>query len=291
MASATLRAAFRRLADGSGPRISRRGLHPLVTPLAESEDGIVLGSLVWPLAQPASLVAVRRGGHHAARLGTPAHVARRAAVDADVAGGEEAAEQISFFSAAAVAAGGLPYERGTLAQSKLSSDQFLLLRVGPFVDAWDRLARERVARGQPTTGLIAAERASAHNPGWGCCLWSQALLLRGLNRLEEARDVALSALETPFWTIGADVREVQEVARLGHVPNVRAMMREVEARGNEKQGRPPPSPEEQAQAAAFDMMDAVVARCGVWDEIRSTLVAHLQAAGLADQAVVVADAG
>jgi len=292
MASATLAlAALRRLADGSGPRISRRGLHPLVTPLSESEDGTVLGSLIWPLAEPASLVMVRRGGHYAERLGTPAHVARRAALEADAAGGEGAAEQVSLFSTAAVAAGGLPYERGALAQSKLSFDQFLLLRVGPLVDAWSRLARERVSRGEATAGLIAAERASARNPGWGCCLWSQASLLRDLNRLEEARDIALSTLETPFWTIGADVREVQEVARLGHVPDVRAMMREVEAHGNKKQGLPPPSAQEHARDTAFDMMDAVVARRGEWDEIRPTLAAHLRTAGLLAHAEVVADAG
>jgi hypothetical protein len=211
-------------------------------------------------------------------------------VEADAAGGEGAAEEINFFSTAAVAAGGLSYERGTLAQSKLSTDQFLLLRVGPFVDAWDRLARERLSRGDVTAGLIAAERGSARNPGWGCCLWSQASLLHGMNRAEEARDVALAALETPFWTIGADVREVQEVAQLGHVPDVRAMMREMEARGNEKQGRPPPSARELARNAAFDMMDAVVARRGEWDEIRPALAALLHTAGLSAHADLVADA-
>jgi len=197
-----------------------------VVPLAEAEGGTVLGSLSWRLdatgdpgdapasASEATLVEVQRGGLFVRPLGTPAHVARRAAVEADLAGGDGAAEAVGFFSAAAVEAGGLPYTRGAHAESGLSLDQFLLLRVGPFADCWARLSADRVARGDTTAGLIAAERGSARNPGWGCCLLAQARMLSELRRLEEARDVALSALETPFWTFGAPVSEARGVAEM-----------------------------------------------------------------------------
>ena len=221
--TAALRAAF---AGSSRGAISRAGLHPLVVPLAEAEGGTVLGSLSWRLdatgdpgdapasASEATLVEVQRGGLFVRPLGTPAHVARRAAVEADLAGGDGAAEAVGFFSAAAVEAGGLPYTRGAHAESGLSLDQFLLLRVGPFADCWARLSADRVARGDTTAGLIAAERGSARNPGWGCCLLAQARMLSELRRLEEARDVALSALETPFWTFGAPVSEARGVAEM-----------------------------------------------------------------------------
>ncbi|EOD10495.1 hypothetical protein EMIHUDRAFT_105226 [Emiliania huxleyi CCMP1516] len=136
--TAALRAAF---AGSSRGAISRAGLHPLVVPLAEAEGGTVLGSLSWRLdatgdpgdapasASEATLVEVQRGGLFVRPLGTPAHVARRAAVEADLAGGDGAAEAVGFFSAAAVEAGGLPYTRGAHAESGLSLDQFLLLRV------------------------------------------------------------------------------------------------------------------------------------------------------------------
>jgi len=289
--SSLARSALRRLAGDAGGRIARRGLHPLVVPLAESDDGRVVGSLVWPVGQPAALVETRRGSHSVAPLGTPAHVARRAAVEADIAGGDEAAALVAFFSAAAVEAGGLPYERGAFADSKLSSDQFLLLRVGPFVDAWARLARERVAKGETTTGLIAAERGSARNPSWGCSLWLQASLLTDLRRAEEARDVAISALETPFWSLGVSVRAVQEVAQLGYVQDIRAFLREVEASGEGTRGVPTAPAGERARNAAFDRMDAVVTAAGEWDEIRPALAADLRAAGLLAHAEVAADGG
>lgn len=284
------RAALQRLRGDASGRLSRRGLHPLVTPLAESDCGSVIGSLIWPIdGQPAALVETRRGGHTVVPLGTPAHFARRSAVEADIAGGKHADELVSFFSAAAVEAGGLPYQRGSFASGKLTLDQFLLLRVGPFADVWERLAANRIERGETTAGLIAAERGAAHNPGWGCCLWAQGRLLRDLGRLEEARDVSVAALETPFWSLGAPVSEVQAAAQLGHVPDVRALMREVEVRGHEGRGFPPLSEAERARTAALDRMDAVVAAGGDWDAIRPALSSDLRSAGLLAHAEVAAD--
>ena len=142
-----------------------------------------------------------------------------------------------------------------------------------------------------TAGLIAAERGSARNPNWGCCLWSQASILHGLGRLDEARDIAISALEMPFWTIGAPIPHVQSVAQLGHVSDIRALLREVEAKGSEKRGLPPPTALERARNRAFDRLDAVVSSQSDWDEIRPMLAADLLDAGLTSLAKVVSSGG
>ena len=53
---------------------------------------------------------------------------------------------IEMAAAAAVEAGGTAYTAGELAASRLRSSQFLLLRVGPFPDVWEDIARAQLAK-------------------------------------------------------------------------------------------------------------------------------------------------
>jgi hypothetical protein len=220
-------------AQGHAPCGSRAGLHPLVVPLATDTRGDVLGLLKWPLASESQLSVVRTrrqgegGGDGVAALnvvpcGTPAQYARRAAVEADHAADAASGAVVVAAADAAVEAGGVPYAAGELSASRLGVPHFLLTRVGPFADIWTTVARAQLAKGDATAALIAAERATALNPGWACCVWLQATLMGELGRHEEQRDLSLAALEAPFWMLGAPLREALAAAQLSHVRTITA---------------------------------------------------------------------
>ena len=138
----------------------RQGLHPLVMPLASATDGKeVIGVLRWPSFADEHVVVRtdRQPLHfeegkaelstlHLQPFGSLPQYARRAAAEADAASG--CAEVIE---AAAEVSGALTtpaYTAGELGATKLTLDQFLLLRVGPFPDVWEVGA----AQAHPQTG-------------------------------------------------------------------------------------------------------------------------------------------
>lgn len=277
-------------AQGLVPRTmaNRRGLHPLVVPLAvEDGGGDVLGLLYWPSAAGGlSLVRTRPGSLMVEPCGGIGQYARRAAAEADAAeaaGGSASLAIIQSAARVSAEAGDTPYAAGDLAASRVRLDQFLLLRVGPFPDVWARVASAQLAKGDETAAIIAAERASSTNPGWGCCLWRQSQLMDKLGRTEERRDLALAALEPPFWTLGAPVRDVIAAARLSHIEDVRALVREMEDKLREQQGGGARSGRELALLRALDAMDDVVRKdgsAGTWDDVRPAVAAAFDEAGM-----------
>ena len=287
--AALLKAQGRTLRDPA----QRKGLHPLVLPLADAPSGGVLGLIRWP-ASGSSLTVVEAlpGSHSLVPLGTPSQYGRRAAAHADAHGDSALPDLVSAAADLARDAGDPVYEVGAFAASKLRFDQFLLLKVSPcFPDVWAGLARARLVAGDETAALIASERAASHNAGWGCCMWEQACMFAEVKRHEEQRDCALAALEAPFWSLGAPVAEVQAAAGLSHVPQLRALLRSMEATASAKQGEPPPSEAEQARVAAFDALDEVVRVQGDWDAVRPQVAKALHIAGLTDSAVVAEGGG
>lgn len=290
-----LEAQGRKLCDPA----ERRGLHPLVVPLASAspaegaaagDDGLI-GVLLWPSAA-GELTVVRAWRQGPLRLGltacgSPAQFARRAAVEAEAAQQEEV---MVAGSRAAIAAGGAAYTPGEHAASKLSLAQYLLLKVGPFPDVWAALVRERLAKADETSALVAAERAAATNPAWGAPLYAHALALGELGRLEERRDMSLSALECPFWTLGAPYPEVLRAAEQSHVEDLRALLREMEDRVRAQQNAPR-SGRELALLRAMDAMDAVVTAEGEWDDCRPAVARGLVECGLGDAARIAESEG
>ncbi|KAL1506892.1 hypothetical protein AB1Y20_007757 [Prymnesium parvum] len=282
------------------PPHRREGLHPLVVPLAAEGEASVVGVLRWPSPPPPQLLLVRterqpadlRDGTASLAsltlrpLGTPAQYARRAAAEAEASAGPR--QIISAAAALSSAVAAAPYVPGELGASKLQLDQYLLLRVGPFPDVWERMARLRLERADETAALVAAERATAGNPSWGCCLWLQAQLMGALGRREEERDLALAALETPLWTLGASLAEVQAAAQLAHVDDVFALFKQMEEALRLQQNAPPRSIGELALARALECMDEVVRRRSRWDDARPHVASALEEAGLTDVAELAA---
>ena len=264
----------------------RCGLHPLVLPLAETADGDVLGLMCYPLRNNMPvLVNTRRGSHQVHPRGSPAQYALRAAVEADSNKQTNAGNSELFRTAleASGALGGVLYEHGSLRASKLQLEQYLLARVGPFADVWDTLARNHLSRGDETPALMAAERCAVDNPGWGCCLWLQSQVLAELpGRREERRDLALAALDTPFWTLGAPLTEVQAAADLSEVDDIRFLLRSLEDKARERLGAPPLLAIAQAEKRALDLMDEVVRIGGDWEESTPAVVTAFNEAGLQD---------
>ena len=274
---------------------TRHGLHPLVVPIARSTSGDTYGLLRWPLTEPEAPVnvVVQSAANGSAGLslrprGTIAQYARRAAVEVDAAGASNASglEIMEAAADATMEAGARPYEAGELEASRLKAVQFLLMRVGPFVDMWDTIAHSQLEKGDETAALVAGERASALNPGWGCCLYLQSQLMTTLKRPDEARDLALGALELPWWTLGAPLRDVLAAAQLSHIEDLRALVRSMEDKVREQQNAPPRTASELAMMRAMDALDEVVRTEAEWDGVRQTVAEALGEAGYEDDAAI-----
>ena len=135
-------------------------------------------------------------------------------------------------------------------------------------------------------GPTDAERASSLNPGWGCCVYSQSVLMGKLGRGEEQRDLALSALESPFWTIGAPLADALAAAQLSHIDDLRGLVRAMEDKVREQQKAPPRTDKELALLRATDALDEVVRTLGSWDDARPAVAAALREAGLDEHAAL-----
>ena len=203
-------------------------------------------------------------------------------VEAD--GCENSACILPAAASVSTAIGAPVYATGELDASRLKLNQFLLLRVGPFPDLWEKVARDQLDRQDQTAALVASERATAGNPGWGCCVWLQCQLLAALGRTEEQRDLALAALEAPLWTLGAPLEDVQQAAQLEHVEDVHALFKELDEQLRTQQGAADRSPKERALLGATEMLDRVVKEAGSWDAVRPQLAVALEEAGLVDAA-------
>ena len=259
----------------------------------EGLDAGLLGLLLWPSPDGAVTVVrahrqddacEQRGRYAALNLtpcGTPGQYAQRVAVEADAAGEHELA---AAAARASVDSGGGAYTVGDLAASGRSLAQYLLLKVGPFADVWEALARSRMGGGEETAALVAAERASALNPGWGCCLRVQSELMAQLGRREERRDLAIAALEAPYWTLGAPLRDVITAAEQAHVSDLKALFRELDERVRAQQNAPPRSARELALMRAIDAMDEVVRTEGRWRDSRPAVAEAMREVGLENAA-------
>ena len=181
-----------------------RTLHPLLVPLTRSPaDGEITGLLRWPGASGGGtkLPLVRTRGPQLALLAPCAeHFVARELVLADANEGTDASdlEALEAFAAAC----GIAYERGAAASAPGGLAGYLITKVGPFPQEYERLAAGHLAKGSEQAGLIACERSQQCFSAWGRPFIFHANRLTELGRDEEARDLARQALEMPLWTLG-----------------------------------------------------------------------------------------
>ena len=111
----------------------------------------------------------------------------------------------------------------------------VIVRVGPFMEEYEELARGHMGGGSSQAALITCERCALPRvtapPGpaqtatchrryqslyreWGRPFAYHARLLRSLDRREESRDVAAHALGLPLWSLGYGLGEVRQITKV-----------------------------------------------------------------------------
>ncbi|CAM9460067.1 unnamed protein product, partial [Phaeothamnion confervicola] len=258
------------------PLAARKGLHPLVVPLAKDKNGDVIGLLRWPTPEEdLAMPLVRCGAVGLDLLASSIdHYTRRVAAEEDFRGTSTAGEAIR------IANGGdppplPPYEAGAVAKLGYGVERYLLLRVGPFPDAYEWLVQQHISKGDELSALAAAERANELFRGWGRPYGSYARLLAAVgSRDMEARDAARVALRCPCWGITPDADALAEVVRIAGYESmaaVRQLYTGMAADSQEGKITEGKAPQQVALDRAAHLMDAVTFGHSSWDGIREEL--------------------
>lgn len=267
-------------------------MHPFLIPVSRTAHGEVTGFLRWPspeTAQDLPLVRTTHGGLQMKLLATSTKsFLHRALADEDHAGGPGAVAEALGDAAEDL------YPPGDVATAKLPTyEAYLTTRVGKFPDVIEGLSLGHLARGDETSGLVAAEwYMKKHFLGWARPFVFNAEVYERAGRVEEMRDCCQIALRNPWWTLGADVAWVVERAgfRGDSFDDIKFKLSEEGVSG-------PKMPTEEVEKApevvaierAAFRMDKVVSGemegsqgPELWDAIRSDLAFDYAAAGLKD---------
>lgn len=111
-----------------------------------------------------------------------------------------------------------PYIAGSVSQLGYGVDKYVLLRVGPFPDLYESMARQHREKGDEQSSLIAAEACNKKFTGFASTFLHYARLLASFpNRIEESRDAARMCLRLPLPSIGLSYEDYKEVAVLGQL--------------------------------------------------------------------------
>lgn len=197
------------------PSAERRAMHPHVVPLArDPASGQVTSLLRLPFASKGDMLPlVRSDGATGLTLVAPGaqQYLHRCGVEADEAG-DGALRDATL---ACVNASGQVYQKGDIAKHtpKLPLEKYLAVKVGVFPDVYEAIANSHMDRGDATAALIAAERSTKLQTGWGRPHLFQSRLYRVFGREQESRDSARLALMMPLWSLGdVDLHEVAQEA-------------------------------------------------------------------------------
>jgi hypothetical protein len=113
-----------------------------------------------------------------------------------------------------------PYVQKSVAKLGYGVDKYVLLRVGPFPDLYEQMAREHYSKGDESSALIAAETSNGKLSGFASTFRFYARLLSSFpHRAEEVRDAARMCLRMSLPTIGMNMADFEEVAMLGNMSN------------------------------------------------------------------------
>lgn len=258
------------------PGAERRTMHPHVIPLARNAtSGEVTSLLRLPFASKGDMLPlVRTAGQTALTLVAPGaqQYLHRCAAEADESG--DAALQEATL--ACVNACGHVYQTGDIAKQtpKLPLEKYLAVKVGVFPDIYEFIANAHAERGDITAALIAAERSTKLQHGWGRPHVFQSRLYRRYGREQESRDSARLALMMPLWSLGdMELRQVAQEAGTTDIEAWQAKILELSSSAREveiQQGTR--TEEEAALERAENLMNAVcLGTYSAWDDIRDRL--------------------
>jgi len=186
---------------------ARRGLHPLVMPLAkttEDAEETVYGLMMVDGSaggetMPAMPVVRVRGGVHATLVGKSAkEFVHRAIVEEEARSDEER----TVVAAAAGAVGVSLHNHGAFTTSGKEFDVYVTTQIGKFPSSMEGLVKRHLDRGDEQSALITCDLYKSTFGEWGAPHVFISDLYAKLGRDEEARDAARHALQTPWSTIG-----------------------------------------------------------------------------------------
>jgi hypothetical protein len=86
---------------------------------------------------------------------------------------------------------------------KLVADRYLLTKVGPFADCYERLAENFMKQGNDVSALVTAERSVTVFYSWGHPMHFHSKALRQLGRDKECLESARASMGMPKWTLAS----------------------------------------------------------------------------------------
>lgn len=272
-----------------------RNLHPYLFPIAKSvKTGNYICAFRSPYVEdgkqqspPWPIVEAQLGGPGMSLLALNSeHLMRRIACESDFSGDEQAiAEYNQDLGKGVLSDPALDnlYPAGDAAKLGYGVDKYVLLRVGPFPDLYQRMALQHAERGDEQSSLIAAETSSSKHECFGTTFRFYARLLKSFPaRDDESRDAARMCLRLPLPTLGMTLEDFKEVAVLGQLADesdspkeaaekLKAMyekMRQVEKEDDPSQGM---TPEQLAIHEADHRINIAALTGESWSEIRTEL--------------------
>jgi hypothetical protein len=231
------------------------------------------------------------------------HMMRRIASECDFKGDDE--DVIEIYNQAlgkgflADSALDNPYEPGSVAKLGYGVDKYVLLRVGPFPDLYETMARQHAERGDEQSSLIAAEASSRKHEGFGSTfMFYSRLYLSFPGREDESRDAARMCLRLPLPTIGTTLEDFKEVAVLAQVADegdsvedsvaklkeMYEKIRRVEREDDYQSGM---TPEQMAIDDVNHRLDVAALTGEAWSKVRHEIAEKFRSVGRDDMAAFV----
>ncbi len=193
----------------------RKTLNPLLIPIAhkKDQDG-VLCFLRWPTQKEdmdLQIVTTTAIGVQLHALSTDKYVHRQLAeLDFYKAEYVEDAAQLVNKSGEVYKLGDSSslfkpgkFPSKTSHDLRLLLDRYLIMKVGPFPDCYERLANDFLDRGNDLSALVTCEKSISSFFGWGHPINFHANLLMRMGREREAKDTARSSMQSPKWTLAS----------------------------------------------------------------------------------------
>lgn len=290
-------------------------LHPHLFPIAKSsKTGNYICALRRAYADDASyesstdapwpIVEAQLGGPGMSLLALNSeHLMRRIACESDFAG-EGDDELVAIYNDGlgkglmAEKALDAVYEPGSAESLGYGVDKYILLRVGPFPDLYERMAAQHAARGDEQSALIAAEANNGKFNGFGSTFRHQAKLLSSFpKREEESRDAARMCLRMPLPSIGMSQKDFREVAELAQLADendsdedAMAALRDMyeKIRENDREEDASSTTGMTSEQAAIEeanyLLDTVALTGGKWSDVRTQLGEMYRKVGRDDMA-------
>lgn len=191
------------------PTKSRVGMNPLLIPITKNPvDNSLTCYLRWPTQKdgaPLQLVKTTETGVYLVSLDTDKYI-HRLTVELDFAGSPDAskfAEKINKVGISYKIGDYLPMIKSgkfpTLTKEDLGLvlDRYVLTKVGPFPDAYERLAHNFLKTGSEVSAFVTCERAITLFYGWGHPMSFNALMI-GSIKGRESEGVSVLGCSTSY---------------------------------------------------------------------------------------------